>query len=85
MNSDYFEFTNSPDQTGVAIGVLLGIFQRFIYPVGFPTATFLIVGIVLVQFGERSWPEIGRAFVFLSISTAIVSLILRLIFGGPWF
>lgn len=84
MGNNRFEFTYSPTQTGVVIGVLLGIFQTFIQPVGFPLATFLIVGVVLTQFGHESWPAIGRTFVFISISTAAMSVFLDLVFGGPW-
>ena len=85
MDSNSPGLTDSPAKMGVVIGALLGIFRRFVHPIEFPTATFLIAGIVLTQFGEKSWSDIGRAFVFLSISNAVVLLILRLVFGGPWF
>jgi hypothetical protein len=85
MRSNHSDLTDSPTKMGVGIGVLLGVFRRFVHPIEFPTATFLIAGIVLTQFGEKPWPDIGRAFVFLSISNAVVWLLLRLAFGGPWF
>ena len=85
MDSNYSDLTDSPTKLGVVLGVLLGVFGRFVHPIEFPTATFLIAGVVLAQFGEKSWTDIGRAFVFLSISNAVVWLILRLVFGGPWF
>ncbi|QLG27490.1 hypothetical protein HUG10_07960 [Halorarum halophilum] len=85
MESDRFEFTNSPVQTGALIGILVGVVQSFIFPVEFSAATFLLVGIVLVLFGDRSWPDVGRALISLTIATSIVAILYRLIFGGPWF
>lgn len=85
MKSGLFGVTNSPVQTGAVLGVLLGIFLKFIYPAEFSAMTFLLVGILLALFGERFWPDIGRALISLSISVSITSILYRLIFGGPWF
>lgn len=77
--------TDSPDVLGITLGVLFGLFARFVQPIEFHTGAFLLVGIVLAQFGEGSLIDIRRAFVFFSIANAIVWFALRVVFGGPLF
>lgn len=84
MYADLPEVADSPEKLGVALGLLVGVVQRFVYPVGFPAVTVLVVGVVLARFGERQWVDVGRAFVVLGVSVAVVSVVLRLVFGGPW-
>lgn len=77
--------TDSPQTVGIVLGVLVGVFSRFVQPVELHTVTFLLVGVVLTQFGEDSWVDIGRAFVFFAVANAVVWLVFRVVFGGPLF
>lgn len=77
--------TDSPQRLGITLGVLFALFARFVQPVELHTGAFLLVGIVLAQFGEGSWGDIGQAFLFIGVANAVVWVVLRVVFGGPLF
>ncbi|MFC7069616.1 hypothetical protein [Halobaculum lipolyticum] len=77
------EVADSPEKLGAVLGLLVGVVQRFVYPVGFPAVTVVVVGVVLTRFGGREWVDVGRTFVVLGAAVVVVSAVLRLVFGGP--
>lgn len=79
------DLTSRPTAFGVFLGVIVHLLGWFLLSTEMTSIAlaFLTIGVILVYWSERWWPDVGRALAAAGVVLLVDDVVTEIFFRGP--